>query len=70
MSEALRRIVEQLPVRGIYGRDDGLFDADHFAGIRNVIGADNFVTLDNASHGIFLDQPTQFLTQVTRALRD
>ncbi|HET6511443.1 MAG TPA: alpha/beta hydrolase [Candidatus Kapabacteria bacterium] len=70
MSEALRRIVEQLPVRGIYGRDDGLFDADHFAGIRNVIGADNFVTLDNASHGAFLDQPTEFLTQVTRALRD
>lgn len=46
---------------GIYGEEDGLFDAVQLQGLRKIIGEDRFTVIPNASHNLFIDQQETFL---------
>lgn len=48
-------------VYGVYGKEDGLFDASQLETIRSITGANRFAYLDNCSHGVFVDQQAIFL---------
>jgi proline iminopeptidase len=60
----LEKLVETVPVYGIFGDEDGLFDAESLANIRAIIGDDHFFMVKNASHNVFLDQRENFLEVV------
>lgn len=51
-----------IPVFGIYGKEDGLFDEHHINSIKSLVTKENhFVYLDNCSHGVFMDQQEKFI---------
>jgi proline iminopeptidase len=51
-----------IPVFGIYGKEDGLFDEHHISSIKSLVTKENhFVYLDNCSHGVFMDQQEKFI---------
>ncbi len=66
MEDKLNRVRGQgVPVYGIYGKEDGLFDADHIAKVRAAVGhEDRMVYLDQCSHGVFIDQHDRFVSLV------
>jgi proline iminopeptidase len=68
MSENLRRVAERLPVRAIYGEEDGLFDQPHLDALFHVIKSP-IATIMDASHNVFLDQPTSFMSVLVKDLR-
>lgn len=50
-----------LPIYGIYGKDDGLYSPEQIESLRNLIGLTNVTYLDNCSHNVFSDQQTPFI---------
>jgi proline iminopeptidase len=68
MTDNLSRAVENVPVYAIYGEEDGLFDQHHLDALSHVINSP-IEYVANASHHVFLDQPTGFITSVVRKLR-
>lgn len=61
----VKKIIDKkIPVYGIYGKDDGLFNLKHLDMLRKTLGEPNVVVVENASHNVFLDQREQFLRQV------
>ena len=61
LTETINSLDEKINIYGIYGEDDGLFDEDHFNKLKNAIGKDNFVLLENASHSVFIDRQNTFI---------
>lgn len=61
LSEKLKAVVEKTPVYGIYGKDDGLFDREHFDALQSIIGKENFTIVDRASHSVFIDRREKFV---------
>lgn len=59
---------KKIPVYAIYGKDDGLFNQQHFDMVKNTVGPANFVLVDDASHNVFLDQRAIFVKQVKKFL--
>ena len=57
-----------VPLYGIYGTEDGLFDAQQLAQIEQLIGSQHFVRLAGASHAPFLDQQPAFIATLRRLL--
>jgi len=57
-----------IPVYGIYGLEDGLFNQEHFDMIRKTLGDANVLLVDGASHNVFLDQREVFLRQTKKWL--
>lgn len=55
---SMKKIV---PVYGIYGTDDGLFDDTQLNKIKAITGAKNFTLVKDASHSVFMDQQDVFL---------
>ncbi len=59
-------------IEGIYGSEDGLFDATSLAQIKTSLGADThperFVMIDSASHNVFVDQSATFLAALMTIL--
>ncbi len=53
-----------IPVYGIYGNEDGLFNQQHLEMIKKTVGDANFLLVENCSHNVFLDQREIFLKQV------
>jgi len=53
-------IAKAVPVYGIYGAEDGLFDAACLEKIKHAIGEKNFTLVPGASHNIFRDQRAIF----------
>lgn len=53
-----------VPMIGLYGEHDGLFDAASIRRIADVIGADRVETVPMASHSVFLDQKSWFIDKV------
>lgn len=51
---------------GIYGKDDGLFDASSLDGIKKLVGEANFEVVEDASHNVFADQRSKFIEFVNR----
>ena len=50
-----------LPIYGIFGKDDGLYSVEQIESLKNLIGAKNVTYLDNCSHNVFSDQQTAFI---------
>ncbi len=68
MTDHLQRVVQRLPVRAIYGEQDGLFDQPHLDKISQVIKAP-VTQIANASHNVFIDQPTAFMSALVHDLK-
>lgn len=58
-------IKKKVPVYGIYGNEDGLFDGTQLEQIEKLLGENNFALIYNASHGVFIDQQEIFLAKLT-----
>lgn len=55
---------------GIYGKEDGLFDEEQIALIRDLTGEpSHFLYLDNCSHGVYMDQQEEFINALVSWLK-
>lgn len=69
MNYYVKKLIDKkIPIYGIYGKEDGLFNDAHFAMIKKTLGDANVVLVDEASHNVFLDQRTAFMAQVKKWL--
>ncbi len=67
LTNNIKNIVKlNLPICGIYGKDDGLYSADQIESLKLLIGAKNVNYLDNCSHNVFIDQQTGFIEVVKK----
>lgn len=57
----LQKVCAQSTVYGIFASEDGLFDTLQLGLIESYLGSDHYHLIENASHNVFMDQPTQFL---------
>lgn len=64
----LKDLTAKVPVYGIYGSDDGLFDSIQLQAISDAIGKPNFTIVKNASHSVFIDQQEEFIEKLKRYL--
>lgn len=62
--DKVKALSVKMPVYGIYGKEDGLFDAVQLDAIKGTIGADKFIVVDNASHNLFIDQQELFIAKI------
>lgn len=58
-----------IPIFGIYGMEDGLYSADQVDQLRNMLGKDHILYLDNCSHSIFIDQQNSFILGLNNWLK-
>lgn len=61
LTEQLTQTAKQLPVFGIYGQEDGLFDAPAFQALSDLLGKSRVYIVPEASHNVFVDQSEAFL---------
>ncbi|MGZ3931502.1 MAG: alpha/beta hydrolase [Bacteroidia bacterium] len=54
-----------IPLYGIYGSEDGLFDEKQLSLIENAVGKDHFYSVKKASHNVFIDKHAEFLSIVS-----
>ena len=59
-----------VPVSGIYGDEDGLFDAEERGRIGALLGAERMHVLQGASHNAFIDQREAFVALVRSLLSE
>lgn len=64
----LTAVSASLPVSGIYGKEDGLFDTLQIDDIGKIIGPKNMKVVINASHSVYLDQPSEFFVSIKQKL--
>lgn len=57
-----------IPVYGMYGKEDGLFNQKQIDMIKKTLGDANVALVDNSSHNVFLDQRSEFLKQAKKWL--
>ena len=50
-----------IPIYGLYGKDDGLYSPTQVSDLEKLIGLDHLRYLDNCSHNVFIDQQEQFI---------
>jgi len=60
---------KNIPLFGIYGKEDGLFSDSQLMNIQSKLGPAQMAILDNASHHVFIDQQSQFLAAIKRFMR-
>lgn len=65
----MKKLAKQLPITGIYGDEDGLFDTSHLEAIGDILGKERSLLIKGAGHSVFLDQPTAFMTALVKTLR-
>lgn len=61
MYNRLKQLKDKVPVYGIYGKDDGLFDSIQLQAISDAIGKSKLMVVENASHSVFIDQQDEFI---------
>lgn len=49
-------------VKGIYGKDDGLYSAEQVAQLQQLLGSEQLLYWDSCSHNVFIDQRSKFIT--------
>jgi proline iminopeptidase len=65
LTNNLKKILEaNIPVYGIYGKNDGLYSTEQIENLKYLIGANYFQYLDNCSHNVFSDQQTPFIETI------
>ncbi len=50
-----------MPIYGIYGKEDGLYSTDQIESLKKLIGSNNVKYFDACSHNVFTDQQTMFI---------
>ncbi len=69
MNYYVKKLIDKkIPVWGIYGDEDGLFNQQHLDMIKKTVGDANFVLVKESSHNVFLDQRATFVSQVKKWL--
>lgn len=67
MNYYVKKVIDKkIPVYGVYGNDDGLFNAAHISMIKRTLGDANVVLVNDASHSVFLDQRSTFVQQLKK----
>jgi proline iminopeptidase len=67
MNYYVKKLIDKkIPVYGLYGREDGLFNDAHIAMLQKTLGPSNVVLVNDASHNVFLDQRTVFVAQAKK----
>lgn len=71
ITTALHKVSKKnIPIYGIYGKEDGLFNPAHINTLRGIIGNESRVLyLDDCSHGVFMDQQDIFIASITDWLK-
>ncbi|MCB0699657.1 MAG: alpha/beta hydrolase [Chitinophagales bacterium] len=59
--DRLTALKTNVPVFGMYGSDDGLFDEVQLDAIKKAVGTDRFSIVKDASHSVFIDQQDKFI---------
>lgn len=54
-----------IQIFGLYGKDDGLYSFEQVEDLKELIGSENVVYLDNCSHSVFIDQQALFLKKIS-----
>lgn len=67
--DTLRSLAMTLPIIGLYGEHDGLFDSASVTRLAAVLGRGNLRVVPQASHSVFLDRRTLFLDVVEAFIR-
>jgi proline iminopeptidase len=49
---------------GLYGKEDGLFSEAQVMKLKDIIGENNLLYLDNCSHNVFVDQRAEFIKAI------
>jgi proline iminopeptidase len=57
---------KQMPIYGLYGKEDGLYSPQQIEALEVLIGKDNVKYFDQCAHNVFLDRPTEFLQAMKR----
>lgn len=60
---------EGLPIYAIYGIQDGIFSVSEIEALKDIIGKQNFVTIQNCSHYLFVDQQKESLDNIDKWLK-
>ncbi|MBE8727259.1 alpha/beta fold hydrolase [Flavobacterium hungaricum] len=58
-----------IPIFTIYGKEDRVFSSAQITSIKNLAGENHFTFLDNCSHYLFVDQQTEFLSNIKKWLK-
>jgi proline iminopeptidase len=58
-----------MPIYAIYGKQDGIFSVSEIDALKNIVGKQNFVLIDNCSHYLFVDQQKDFLDSIYKWLK-
>lgn len=52
---------KKLVIRGLYGKEDGLYSANQIKELQNLLGESNVNYFENCSHNVFVDQNSKFI---------
>jgi len=62
LSNSVKNIMKlNIPIFGIYGKNDGLYSNEQIENLKSLIGAQQVKYLENCSHNVFSDQQTMFI---------
>lgn len=53
----------------IYGRQDGIFSASQINDMTRIVGKSNFLSIDNCSHYLFVDQQETFIENIVKWIK-
>lgn len=59
----------EVQLYAIYGVQDKIFSNNHLNSLRKIVGKDNFHTIDNCSHYLFVDQQDEFIETITKWIK-
>lgn len=62
LTENIKRLKNNnLNIFGIYGKDDGIIPESQVEDLRELIGNENVLYIENASHNVFIDRQDEFI---------
>lgn len=53
-----------LSIYAIYGNQDGIFSFSEIDALKNIVGKQNFIAIENCSHYLFVDQQKKFINSL------
>lgn len=56
-------------IYGMYGKEDGLYSVEQINQLRQILGDDHLMYLDNCSHNVFIDQQSLFFEFLKKKLK-
>lgn len=62
-------LTNEINIYGIYGKDDGLFSENQIQKLKNQLGDEHVIYLDDCSHSVYVDQQTKFIESIITWLK-